>query len=139
VHCFEVIRSLELIITCCACVIRRRQRGGLYAFFLFLTIHRSHLRVTKDSRTLFLYLYIITGLATRAPTEHARRRTCPLFAASSRLSFQTTIHLSPPYELLRLNSWPFRIQYSTSVSRVIFFIRFSLYFDFLTIFLKSKS
>jgi len=27
------------------------------------------------------------GLATRVPTEHARRRTCPLFAASSRLSF----------------------------------------------------
>jgi len=45
--------------------------------------------------------YFNAGLATRAPTEHARRRTCPLFATSSRLSFLAPrFFLSPPYSAL---------------------------------------
>jgi len=45
-------------------------------------------------------------LATRAPTEHTRRRTCPLFAASSLLSFLTLRFTYPLLiALFRNDTW----------------------------------
>jgi len=58
-----------------------------------------------DCFTFHIIMYN-TGLATRAPTEHARRRICTLFAASSRLSSLAPRFTDPLYiALYRNDTW----------------------------------